>query len=308
MTQPLVVVVLSHRNSAQVARLAGRLRSGSNTVTVIHHDPYGETLELPRWSDVLRVPGARPAQWGSMGIVDAVLRSLRFVRSSIPELGWVVLVSGMDYPVRPVRAIEDELAAATVDAYARHVPVTAAPHDDDSSWQVMLRHRYLHQARIPCTSRWVTVPRRHPFHAGLQLFAGDMWVNLAARALHHVLDSPRADVVLRYLATVPVPDEAAVQTLLLSPDRDGQRLRVADDTRRWIRWAAGPPPPAHPELVTAADLPAIAASRAFFARKVDSTVDPTIIDQLDELAVGGQQLRAAMVSPPSWATSKETRG
>jgi hypothetical protein len=51
-----------------------------------------------------------------------------------------------------------------------------------------------------------------------------------------------------------------------SPFTDGLR-----ENRRFIRWKPGT---SNPELLGAADEPAIRASDAWFARKVDRNVDP----------------------------------
>ncbi len=60
------------------------------------------------------VPPSRVA-WGEVSQLAMVLRCLRWLLE-FTDFDWVVLLSGQDYPIRPVAEIERSLAAADVDA------------------------------------------------------------------------------------------------------------------------------------------------------------------------------------------------
>jgi hypothetical protein len=171
--------------------------------------------------------------------------------------------------------IERELRTSDQDAYLRWFPI-GDPADDVVPWQALTRRRYLHSRRLPGSHRHIPLPRRHPFRDGLGLYVGDMWPNLSAAALDHVLaQRSRLPRVERYLATCQAPDEAFLPTLLLN---DRGALQVANDRKRFIRWEQGA---AHPRTLAAADLPAIETSSDFFARKVDLTASAELLDGLD---------------------------
>lgn len=277
---PLVVIVLSHRHPGQVARLVDRIRTGADTVAVVHHDPSGEPLTLRPSSNLALVPDARPCRWGRLSIVEAQWRSLRWVATNIPEFSWALLVSGQDYPIRPITAIEKELAASPYDAYLRHFAVTSDPAADTDPWQGVTRRRYLRKRRLPGTHRSVPLPfaRRHPYRDGVGLYVGDMWFNLSAPAVHGMLADPLADRLLRYLRYAPIPDETYICSMALNarPARS-----VANDSKRFIQWG---PDASHPDLITAAHVEELRASDAFFARKVDVSAHPEIPDLLDQVA------------------------
>jgi len=179
----VAVVVLSHRAPAQVARLAARLTDGRDTLVAIHHDPKGEPLALRASSSVALVPDPVPCPWGRPGINVAIRKSLAWLRANVPELSWVLVISGQDYPIRPMRSIEDELASAPCDAFIRHLRVDGDPADDVHRWQGIARQRYLYRRRLPASARSVPLPwpRRHPFGNDLRLYAGEQWVNLSTR-------------------------------------------------------------------------------------------------------------------------------
>jgi hypothetical protein len=276
----VAVVVLSHRGPAQIARLVSRLQDGRDTIVLIHHDPNGEALTLRPSSTVALVPDPVPCPWGLPGINFAIRKSLEWLRANVPELGWALLISGQDYPIRSMESIEDELASAPCDAFARHFRVDGDPADDVHRWQGIARQRYLYQRRLPGTVRSVRLPwpRRHPFRDGFGLYAGEQWVNLSARAVYKVLDSPLSDPVMNFLRRSPSADEAWLTTVLLNGD---PALEVVNDRRRYVRWPGGTP---HPAVLGPDDLPALRESNAFFARKVDPAAWPQACDTLDELA------------------------
>jgi hypothetical protein len=277
---PVVVVMLTHRDPALVQRLVDRVLQGRDVAVVVHHDPRGPELGLRPSSQVSTVPDPVPASWGRIGLARAVLLGLDTAARVVPDLSWALVVSGQDYPCRPMASIEDELHAGGHDAYLRWFPV-GEPADDVVPWQGLTRDRYLHRMRLPGTHRHVPFPRRPPFRDGLGLFIGDMWPNLSAAAMEHVRSQrERWPVVERYLARCQAPDEALLPTLLLN---DADHLDVVNDRKRFIRWTPGS---AHPKVLTSADLDDVLASGDFFARKVDSANGAELLDQLDAAAQG----------------------
>jgi hypothetical protein len=279
-------VVLSHKAPDQVARLASRLQDGRDTLVAIHHDPNGEPLRLRASSSVALIPDPVPCPWGRPGINVAIRKSLTWLRANVPELSWALVISGQDYPIRSMKAIEDELASAPCEAFIRYFRVDTDPAGDVHRWQSMTRQRYLYRRRLPWTVKSVRLPwpRRLPFGDGCGLYVGEQWVNLSARAVHKVLDSPLNGAVLKFLRRSPNADEAWVTTVVLNGEPE---LVVVNDRRRYVRWPGGTP---HPAVLGPAELPALRESSAFFARKIDLEAWPQAFEALDELA----QARAAV--------------
>jgi Core-2/I-Branching enzyme len=276
---PVVVAVLSHRDPPQLRRLVGRILEGENTVALVHHDPRAEPHGLEPDDRVLLVPDPQPCDWGRMNLAEAMLRCLRTGVEAVPELEWLLLVSGQDYPAQHLQVTEADLAGQGADALLRWFPVPTDTSDDVHPWQARCRTRYLRRRRIPGSRRSVPCPRLSPFGRGTDLFVGDMWVNLRAPAVHHVLEQrERLRRVERYLSRCSVPDEALLPTLLLN---DADHLRVVAERRRYIRWVEGRP---NPELLTPADVPTVVRSGDYFARKVDSIRTPQVLDALDQEA------------------------
>lgn len=285
----MVVAVMSHRDPPLLRRLVGRVREGRNTVVLVHHDPRGAPHGLTPDDRTLLVPDPGPCDWGRMNQAEGILRCLEETRRLVPEFSWMLLVSGQDYPAQHLRHTEHELAETSDDAYLRYFPVSLSPTGDEHPWQPLCRRRYLHELTLPRDPRipgksWVPKipwPRRHPFVDGVGLYIADTWINLSARAVDHVLEQRvRLKHVERYFSRSPNPDEALLPTMLLN-NADG--LKIVNDRKRYIKW----PGPKGPEVLGLADLPAVAAADAFFARKVDSTQSAGLLDGLDDLAASG---------------------
>jgi hypothetical protein len=272
----VVVLVFSHRDPPQVRRLVDRLREGNDVFVGIHHDPVGEPLVFPAMSDVALVPDPLHCPWGGYEVTVAMVHSLRWAVATVPELSWVLLISGQDYPAMPVRQMEHELRTSPHDAFVRHFRIDDDPALDVHHWQALTRRRYFNRRRFPRSARSYPWPRRHPFVNGRHAYVGDVWVNLGAEAVHQVLDD---DAWMRqlfaFMRAAPNADELALPSLLLNGQ---QHLDVVSDRRRYLRFARGEP---HPATLTEADIDEIVASDAFFARKF-SAAAPAVLDRLDE--------------------------
>lgn len=275
----VAVAVLAHRDAPLLHRLVSRVLEGDRTVVLVHHDPRGADPGLVPDDRVRLVPDPQPCDWGRMNLADAMLRCLDEAARTVPDLEWLLLVSGQDYPAQDLRLTEQDLDRCDDDARLRWFEVAPEPRPGEIPWQQRCRQRYLHRMRVPGSHRSIPFPRRHPFRDGTSLYVGDMWVNLRASAVHHVLEQHRRRPELRsYLSRCSVPDEALLPSLLLN---DAEQLRIGSDRKRWIRWVEGSP---NPELLTPADVPGIAASGDYFARKVDSVQTPEVLDLLDAAA------------------------
>ena len=273
----IVVGVLSHRDPPLVQRLVDRILEGDRTVALVHHDPRSPSPGLTPSDRVRLVRDAQPCDWGRMNLAEAMFRVMDDAVRQVPDLQWLLLVSGQDYPAQSLRVTEAELVATDADAMLRYFPVPDDPADDVIPWQARCRQRYLHRLRIPGNRRSAPFPRRSPFRHGLQLFIGDMWANLSRPAVDHLLEQYRTQLgVRRYLSWCSVPDEALLPTLLLN---GSEHLHVVAERRRFIRWVEGHP---HPETLTERDADAIATSGDFFARKVDLAQSAALLDRLDD--------------------------
>ena len=285
----VVYLVLSHRNPEQVLRLVRALCEGPAARVLVRHDQRRSWLDP---ADV-EAAGAEPiddgidVEWAAWSHVEVILAGLRRAAPLDPD--WVLVLSGQDYPLRPMGEIEADLAASEGDAMlgaVREIESRRPVGDDEFFLRVAYRH-YRRPRRLPHLPRLLRplvyvrdlpplVGIRRLRQPGLRLYSSADWLTLGRRGLSRVLAAGEDRRLLRAFRRVAVPSESFFASVLLNDPR----LRVERDHRRFLAFA-GPGVP-HPETLTAADLGTALASGADFARKFDVTVDARPFDLLDQ--------------------------
>ncbi len=292
--------ILSHTAPAQVLRLVTTLRAGSGDGHVlVHHDPEGPPLDrgaLRRLDGVGVLDDARPVSWGDGSQLRAQLRLIAAALETT-SAGWVVLLSGQDYPARPVRAIEADLADSGLDGYVDgEIVVPRFGRDTTDEWT---RRYFCHWRPAPRLGRagrravgalrplvfareMPTGPvlglraRRTPFGPALPCRRGQDWLTLSRRAAEALLDAVATQPqLLRHYDRTLQPTESLPHTVLHARPE----LRLSGDSHRFLRFAPGS---AHPAVLGVGDTAAILASGTDFARKFDAAVDARVLDELDE--------------------------
>jgi hypothetical protein len=278
---PVAYLILSYTLPEQVQRLVRTLRAGSpDAIVAVHHD--GRRCSLGP-VDALRIEPPWPIEWGHGSQLAAVLRCLRRLRER-SDFAWLVLLSGQDYPIRPIPEIEASLAAAEVDAFIRTAPVAPLRLRRGGVDEFARRYRYrwravpervaalaaragpLVQVRHLPSGAFAGVPAPPP----LPVFHGSDWFTLSRRAVEAVLAAPPA-LTEHFLHTI-VPTEAFVHTVLANDSS----LRLANDHRRYAVF--DPPASASPQVLGLTGLDAALVSGGDFARKFD---DPAVLDEVD---------------------------
>jgi hypothetical protein len=297
----LAIVVLAHDAPDQLASLLAALRH-PRVRAYLHVDrrvpmaPFAAALATKGLEDVTQLPRHATA-WAGIELVDAALEGL--VRGVEDDCDYFLLISGRDFPLRPVEEIVAFAEAAGSRSYVAHFPLpdprwrlggrdrtdfytytvrgrreTCVPRGEDTSF-LSRRGRLLNEA-LRARSAFAG-PRRFPAYA--RPFGGSQWWNLSRAAADHVLaflgEHPG---YRRYHEHTLAPDEIFFQSVLLGTGfADGHE--VVDDSLRFMRWQEGE---SHPRALTTDDLPALRDSEDLFCRKLDPAVDPRLVDRLSE--------------------------
>jgi hypothetical protein len=287
----VVYIVISHRNPEQVVRLVRVLREGPAARVLVRHDPRWDPLDAER----IEAAGGEPvedrikARWGGWSYLNLIVSCLREAAAR-HDPDWVLVLSGQDYPLRALADIEADLGASPADARLGAVrPVeTRRPATGDDEF--FLRCRYRHYARprvfpssLPGPIRPLAYARDLPPLVGvrrieqapLTFFASADWLTLGRAGLRTVLAASKDRRLTRHFRRVAVPSESFFASVLLA----NPSLIVERDNRRFSSFAHGAP---NPDTLTSDDYDQILASGADFARKFDATLDPHVLDLLDE--------------------------
>jgi Core-2/I-Branching enzyme len=295
----IAYVVLSHRNPDQVLRLVAALKEGPAAEVLVRHDERRSHLDEAE----LERLGARALhdgiefEWGGWTQLQLLLSCLACAAELDPD--WLLVLSGQDYPLRPIDEIEAGLAGSEHDAmlgraWELDTDRLPGPPADEFFLRYAYRHylapagtprlpravrplAYLREMPPPLRPRLGVRRASLPFDNGFRCYVSADWLTLNRRALGAVLTAARERRrLMRYYRRAAIPSESYFATVLLNDSS----LRVARDDRRFISFAAPLTP--HPDTLTGADLDRLLASECYFARKFDVETDAEVLDALDE--------------------------
>ena len=292
-------MVVSHRNPDQVLRLVSVLRESPRAEVLVRHDPRWEPID----EAALESLGARSLhddvdfEWGGWSQLQTLVGVLERTAAEV-DPDWLLVLSGQDYPLRPMQAIEDGLAAEEHDALLGHaweLDVRRRPQPPDEEFFLRYAYRhypapagaphlpklvrplaYLREYPAPLRPQLGLRRARLPFDGGFRCFVSADWLTLNRASVAAVLVAAHErGRLMRYYRRVAIPSESFFATVLLND----HSLSVARDNRRFVSFERPGAP--HPETLTSADLDRLIASGSDFARKFDVEVDPEVLDALD---------------------------
>jgi hypothetical protein len=303
-------LVAAHRDPDLLARLCERLLEAPGAAVTVQWDSARPQPTLRRDLDVDVRPTAAPCEWGSGAQLDAMLGSFRALAGS--RFDWLVVLSGHDYPIRPVRELAPFLHESRYELFLD-------PEDGPTGYlhdRYFYRYHWVPQrwwSRLPESSRRlvssalqrsvhtfsrngrVRVQRRpgNVFAPGVGLRArstpftearpcrkGSDWFALSRAAFDDVVcTADGSSDLVEYFRHTYCPNEAFFHTVLL-PRWDAVN---AGHNLHYLQFVGER---AHPETIQNRDWDALVGSGAFFARKFDAS-DVALLDRIDrELLTG----------------------
>lgn len=317
-TMKLAFVVQTYSEVEQATKLIATLkRHDQYSVIVVSHDGSAlqmETLKATAGVDhVIPSPGGR----GRFTVIDGLISSMRWLLSRPDSFDWLVLLSGQDYPIRPLSDLKTKLAGTAFDGYFYHFDALdeTQANSGPMAWprsEVEDRYLFRYGQVKPFTSRLdravLKVPRRlialstsyrletnyglglgskpasTPFGPDFALIGGNYWMTINRRCVETVVDfvDERPDITA-YFRDVVVPEEAFLQTVLVN-DR---RLVISPAELRYFDFTNSSH--GRPRTLGGRDIAALRESGCYFARKFDEAAEPGILNLIDEqmLRVGG---------------------
>lgn len=304
-------LVLSHSRPAQVSRLVRTLKASSpGCVVVVDHSRQGEPIDVEGLS---ALPGVHVTRsdggYGDWSHLRRWYGCADLLSEQGIDYGWLVTLSGQDYPLLPLSEFERDLADSGVDGFLEHFPVLAR---DKSPWSVrtaVSRYWFHHKRLAQLTRRQQEVlwglqavnfvqplirvhvsfgltfgwRVRTPYTEDLVCYGGLAWTTLNRDCVEYLREfrTARPDVVEHY-RRVLAPDESFLHTALVN----AHRFRLRNETRRYVDFRRSRFN--HPKTLGREDLPEAFASGAPFGRKFDLERDPDVFEELDRrvLATG----------------------
>jgi hypothetical protein len=307
----------THTRPAQVTRLVERIKEASpDSVVLIHHDESGISLDVPR---LRSFPGVHvilgPGGYGNFSHLDRYFAAVDWLDEHGIEYDWLQNMTGQDYPLQPIATIDRFLADSDADGYLQYAPVfpeRTPPTVDwgagpqyrlcspfDTAMRFDYRHRWIGRPtrakqrwlrpvmaidwlqpwiRVSLAYSTVAIRRRNTIFNDNDFicYGGSFFCTLSARCARYARNFARENPeIVEFFRTMPAPNEVFLQTVLVN----SKKFHIVPDGKRYIDWSKSRNN--HPKTLGVADLPAMLASGAHWARKFDTNFDSGVLDVLD---------------------------
>jgi hypothetical protein len=305
-------LVAAHRDPELLSRLCARLLDAPNSAVTVQWDCASPVPALDGDLDIDVRPTRRPCEWGSGAQLDAMLDSLRSIERS--PFDWLVVLSGHDYPIRPLDDLAGMLADTSFELFLEPedgpMPPAQGPEVDYLRDRYCYRYYWLPQrwwSRLPDRSRRVvggglqrtarmlvrservrvqrrpgnvfspgigTRVRHDPFTAARPCWKGSDWFLLSRRVFDDLLCESSSSAELVDDFRHSYCPNEAFFHTLLLPRWEHANAGHNLHHLRFIGASA------HPETIDERDWPELVGSKAFFARKFDPS-DIALLDRID---------------------------
>jgi hypothetical protein len=270
-------LILAHANPAFLKELVTAINRPPDSIFV-HIDKKADEAPFRQLcaGKCTFVADRETVYWGRFSIIQATLNLIK-AACSTGHFDYYCLLSGCDYPIKPVADFERYLSANRKE-FITHTPIDTLPlkrkrytgfyfWENKNEFQKKLNYGFTKIQRV--------FYRRKPYK-NRPLFFGAQWWTLSSEAIQYILDFLNKDPGYnRYFKYTHCPDEMFFQTIIMHSPFAGN---VVCNNLRCIHFIPGN---AHPKTWTMADKETLLASPAYFARKFDMAVDAQIISFLN---------------------------
>jgi hypothetical protein len=288
----LAYVFLAYKLPEQLGRLVSSLYH-EDDLFLVHIDakvevaPFVTALrERLGTPDNIRFVDRVPCQWCGYGFIDAALKAFDQALSRSSDLTHVVLLSGQDYPIKPLSQIR-----AHFDRHRGRSFISWSAGDDPSSppdrrgnerwyWdgdlsRLQVRQYFIGDRMVHLPNRFVPFfPRRRKIPLGWRPYKGLAYWGLSVEAVTYVqrLVATHPELVGYFRRTFG-PDEFFFQMALLNSPL---QTSLVNEDLHYLSFEGW-----RPLTIRSEELPELTRSSKLFARKFDETVDATVLDRID---------------------------
>lgn len=275
-------LIMTHKEPLQLERLLSRLMFSTFDL-YIHLDKKVDIqafLYLKTMPNVFFIENRTSCNWGGFSFVCAITESVREILSKETKYEYVNLLSAQDYPLKSNEYIYEFLRINKGNNFISYEEI------GHSQWWEHARSRYekYHFTDFNLKGRYQVqkivnrfLPKRtFPLSVKMYGSSNASWWMLKADSLTSILNIlDRNKKLFSFMKLTWGADEFLYPTLIMNSE---MRVNTINDNYRYIQWSSGKP---NPDILSIAELDAVANSPCLFARKFDYTVDVEILDAID---------------------------
>ncbi|MGA6119156.1 beta-1,6-N-acetylglucosaminyltransferase [Sphingobacterium anhuiense] len=249
-------LIICHKNELQVCELIKVLLQDKNNYCIVFCDLNFSILNAIKTlsislKQVQIIHSKFKIQWGTFSMVHASLILLEKAYSSRCNFKYYHLISGQDFPIKPIREINSFFKKNN----RIYLDYFKLPRTDGHWSPHGGLGRYIHNN-----------PNKHAIPHNIScLYGGSQWWSITREATKYIfnfLESNPSYFTFYYKTFVP--DESFFHTILVNSDH--LKKRIINNNLRYIDWISGPN---YPRLLTKEDFKKIIDSDYIFARKME---------------------------------------
>lgn len=310
-------MIICHKNIEQIFLLVNSLMSEMSDI-VVHVDSSVDEAEFQRLIDryqgeesVFVVRKRMKGKLDDRSLVDIVLLMVDYVRAKGRKYKYYALLSGQDYPIKPIASINSILQSSYPKPFIDCTPYA------ESNW-IYPKFFYKQMPNLTRFDKYITdnFSANNPARKVLRMivvvlkkicsffpittfdrlsklgvfpYGGSAWWILPDIAIDFIDREYREkSQIVRWLLTSGTPEETFFQTMcMLSPIKEMVEINPIEqrdqNCKTWAYFSDTDKPfVGHPYIFTINEFEKLQSSDCWFARKFDITKDSTIIKQIEE--------------------------
>jgi hypothetical protein len=274
-------IIMAHKEPRQLERLIKRFSHLSFDFYIhldkkISQTPFNYLASLP---NVYFINKRISVRWASYSFIDAEIQSIKEILATGIKYDFISLMSGQDYPIKPVENIFHSLE--------KNIGKNFISFEEDGVWwnHAITRINRYHFTNFGFRGRYriqfflnALLPARK-FPLPYKLYGGPraMCMTISSECAGYLVNFLESNKKLRrFIRFTWGPDEFVIPTLIMNSKF---KQTVINDNFYYIDWSKGG---ANPKTLTVDDFDSLLSSDKMFARKFDIVKDPVILDMLDK--------------------------
>lgn len=276
-------LIMAYKNPEQLERLIKRLDYCQFDI-FIHLDKKIDARAfkyMANFNRVFFINNRIVCNWGGFSFVRAITNSIREILSNNEDYEYINLISAQDYPIKTNDYIYNYIK--------KNQGLSFLSYDESSKsdwWKhAVTRYELYHFTDINIKGRYLVqgilnryMPkRRFPVDWVLYGSAVSSWWTITTDCAQYIVDyldnNPK---LMNFMKFTWAADEFLYASIIMnSPFRD----KTINNNLRYIEWEEGK---SNPRIFNLNDFKSLKRSEHLFARKFDTLIDISILDELDE--------------------------
>lgn len=207
-------LILAHNNFEHLSRLIDALDDGNSSFYIHIDKKTEEEYNNPR-EDVLVIPQRFDINWGGYNMVEATLALMRYAHTHNMSSDYYILISGVDYPIRSRKFLQNQLKSGKefIDIAPMPVPYKSMERFEYYYFEYDRRNlnHFNPKFLVEVFLKKFKIKRKIPF----KLYVGTQWFALTGKCIEYVLKTIGKDKTYEdFFRHSLVPDEAFFQTVI----------------------------------------------------------------------------------------------